>query len=276
MEHLRQRGYEVVAGVRNRARKLAYERQDARALVCDVADPINVARVIAGVRPDAVVHLAGVSSPADAAAEPLEAYQGIVSAWANILDAVRRAVPRAKVVLASACEVYGDACNDDRPLTEDTGLHPVSTFGSLKATAESIARTFYRDYHLDVTIARPFHYTGPGQPERFFFGAVAWRLAHWNPVTDGNELRLQDLSCRRDLLHVDDVVTAYERLLQDGRPNEAYNICSGNSWTCRELVETMIREAGRSVRLAEAAPGAEGHGIRMLCGSNAKIREQLG
>ena len=159
-ELLRRSGYDAVAGVRNRARKLAYERQGCKALVCDVSDAINVARVVASVRPDAVVHLAGLAHPADAAADPLLGYQSIVTAWANILDAVRRTVPRAHVVLASACDVYGDAGRDGQPLSETTSAKPISTFGSLKRTAESIAHTFFRDYHLNITIARPFHYTG--------------------------------------------------------------------------------------------------------------------
>lgn len=275
VEYLRQHGYDVVAGVRNRARKLAYERQNGKALVCDVADPINVARAIASVRPEGVIHLAGISQPADAARDPLAAYQTIVTSWANVLDAVRRAVPRAKVVLASACDVYGNEGSDGRPLGETAALRPVSTFGSLKAAAESIAHTFYRDYHLNVTIARPFHYTGPGQSERFFFAAVARMLAGWDSASQGGEIRLPDLSCRRDLLHVDDVVVAYERLLVDGRPNEVYNICSGTAYSCRELVEAMVRNTGHSIRVADTPPDAAGVPIPALCGDNTKIRTEL-
>jgi len=116
--HLRERGYEVVAGVRNRARKLAHERHFGKALVCDVSDAINVARVIAGVRPDGIVHLAGTSHAHEASAEPLTAYQSIVTAWANVLDGVRRARLRTRVIMASTCEVYGNAGGDGQPLHE--------------------------------------------------------------------------------------------------------------------------------------------------------------
>ena len=275
LEYLREQGYDVVAGVRNRARKLAYERQSHRALVCDVTDPINVARSVASVRPDAIIHLAGPSHPADAVHEPLEAYQGIVTSCANVLDAVRRLVPRAKVVLASACDVYGNAGSGGQALAETTLPQPVTTFGSLKRTAESIAHTFHRDYHLNITVARPFHYTGSGQSDRFFFAAVAHRLTTWDPAANGNELRLPDLSCRRDLLHVDDVVTAYARLMQDGRPNETYNICSGEAHTCREIIETMMGELGHDIHISELPAGEESVQIPLLRGDNAKIRQEL-
>ncbi len=274
LTHLRNRGYEAVAGVRNRARKLTLERQNIRALVCDVTDAINVARVVASVRPDGIIHLAGIARPADAADEPLLAYQSIVTAWANILDAVRRSVPRARLVLASACDVYGDAGRDGGALSEERSPQPVSTFGSLKRTAENIAHTFYRDYHLNVTIARPFHYLGAHQPTRFFFGAVAQQLASWEASASGRELALPDLSCQRDLLHVQDVAAAYTRLLEDGRPNEIYNICSGQAYTCRQIVEAIATEFGLRVQLREQATESDGQ-IQALRGDNRKLREEL-
>ena len=82
IEFLRGRGVDVVAGVRNRGRKLALERRVGKALVCDVSDAINVARVVAGVKPDGIIHLAGCSRPFSASCEPLEAYQSIVKACA--------------------------------------------------------------------------------------------------------------------------------------------------------------------------------------------------
>lgn len=273
--HLREHGYDVVAGVRNRARKLAYERQHYKALVCDVADAINVARVIAIVRPDAVLHLAGIARPADAANDPLQGYQSIVTAWANILDAVRRTVPRARVVLASACDVYGNAGSDAHPLREDTPIQPTTTFGSLKRAAETIAHTFYRDYRLNVAIARPFHYTGPGQPERFFLGAIARRFADWDTGLYGRELQLPDLNCRRDWLHVNDVAAAYQRLIEDDRPDQTYNICSGEARTCREVVAAVAAAFGLELDLREASDTDDAGQIPALVGDNAKLRNEL-
>jgi GDP-4-dehydro-6-deoxy-D-mannose reductase len=260
--------------VRNRARKLAHERRFGRAQVCDVSDAINVARAIASATPDAVIHLAGVTRPAEASAAPLAAYQSIVSAWANVLDAVRRVVPRAKVLLVSACEVYGNSGRDGKPMNETTPPDPINTFGSLKAAAESIAQAFHRNYHLDVTIARPFHYTGAGQPEQFFFGAVAKRIAEWDASTQGNTLSLPDLSCQRDMLHVQDVVEAYEHLIEDGKPNEIYNICSGSATSVRRIVETMVQASGKSIQVSEMSTDNEGQ-IHALCGDNSRMR-QLG
>ncbi len=274
LPHLRQKGYEVVAGVRNRARKLIHERQGIHALVCDVTDAINVARVVASVRPDGLVHLAGMARPADAADDPLLAYQSIVTAWANVLDAVRRTVPRARVLLVSAADVYGPA--GEEPVRETTPPRPTTMFGSLKQAAEAIAATFYRDYHLNLTVARPFAYTGAGQPAGFYFGAVARQLAEGEPNGGTPELWLPDLDGGRDVLHVQDVVTAYQRLLEDGRPNETYNVCSGQAVACRELVMSMAAGCGRSVELRELPAQTTKVRSAGLVGDNTKLREELG
>ncbi len=276
-QQLRQRGYHVVAGVRNRARKLAYERHQGQAIVCDVADAINVARAIASAQPDGVVHLAGFSHPHAATEQPLEAYQSLVTAWANVLDAVRRITPRARVLLVSACDVYGPAGSDGRALREDTPPQPVSTFGKLKLAAESIAHTFYERYHLNLCIARTFHYTGPGQPESFFFGSIAQRMATWDTTLQGEELALPDLECRRDLLHIRDVVDAYERLLQDGKPNEVYNVCSGEARTCRDTVQLMAQVLRMPLRITQRQSEANGDEyVPVFLGDNGKLRSELG
>ncbi len=142
-QHLRQRGYRVVAGVRNRARKLAYERRFGKAIVCDVSDAINVARAVASIKPDGVIHLAGYTHSHDTNEQPLEAYQAIVSGWANILDAVRRTVPRARVLLISACDVYGRAGNQP---SAKTPPGPVSSLVHSRSRRESVARTFSEKY----------------------------------------------------------------------------------------------------------------------------------
>ena len=275
-QQLRQRGYRVVAGVRNRARKLAFERQSGKAIVCDVSDAINVARAIASVRPDAIVHLAGYSHPRAATENPLEAYQSTVTGWANVMDAVRRTVPRARILLVSACDVYGNAGSDGQPLSESTVPQPVSTFGSLKLAAETLAHTFYEKYHLNLTIARPFHYTGAGQPETFFYGAVAKRLARWDVGTDGDQFSWPDLSCRRDLLHVQDLVDAYERLLHDGEPNEVYNVCSGDARTCSEIVQMMIQTLRLPISLSDQPAELDDEFVPTYCGDNAKLRAAIG
>lgn len=271
IESLRRRGYEVVGGVRNRARKLAFERQHGKAVVCDASDSISVARAIASLKPDAIIHLACTSAAHKADIEPLDAYQSIVSAWANVLDGARRATPRARVILASTGDVYGAAAQGDAPISESASPQPLSTFGSLKATAESVAHTFFRNFHTDVVIARPFAYVGAGLGQSSFLGKVAGDLATWDTAARGASLALPDLSCRRDYLHVDDVVDAYATLLAHGKPNTIYNISSGATRPVGDLVQGLVRALGVNLSVSERASEAP-NPQAALCGDNAALR----
>lgn len=269
--YLQERGYEVVGGVRNRARKLAFEKQFGKAIVCDVGDAINVARAIASVKPDGVIHLASVSTPQECESDPLAAYQSIVTGWANVLDAVRRSSARARVLMTSTCEVYGNASGD--LLSEDTTCLPVTTFGSLKATAESIAQTFHRNNLLDISIVRPFHCAGPGQPATQFYAALT-RSILASDASNGT-VPISNPNCKRDVLHIDDLVTAYHHLLEEGKPNRIYNVCSGRSWTVREIAQAIANAAGRNNLRFDDQP-SEVTPIQSLCGSNARLCEEAG
>jgi GDP-4-dehydro-6-deoxy-D-mannose reductase len=255
VEHLRAKGHDVVAGVRNRARKLAYERHGIRSLVCDVADPINVARAVASARPDGVIHLAGSSRPQDATREPIESFQGLTASWVYILDAVRRAAPRARVLLVSSAEASGG--ND----AKDGGAaqRPASLFGGYKAAAESLAGDFNRAFQLDLSIARPYWYTGPNQPESACFPAALRRIRDAAARGDGR-VEIADLDASRDVMHIDDLAAAYERVLIDGKPAGVYSICTGRANTVRELLESVIASAGLSIQLTAGAPGVNAAG----------------
>lgn len=268
---LLEQGFQIVGTVRNRARKLAFEKQYGKALVCDVADAIDVARVVAAVKPDGIIHLAGASRPEQAEEEPLAAYQSIVAGYANVLDAVRRVTPRARVVLASSCEVYGSSGRDGAPLSETSRLAPVSTFGALKLTAESIAHTFFDHYHLNICVARPFHAIGPDQPASTFYGWVAQQVIG-AADTQPARLAAPDLDVRRDVLHVTDQARAYLALLESGAPNTTYNICSGESRTVREIVQTIIRASGNLVDVVAAAEQGEPR-TPALIGNPSRLQE---
>ncbi len=245
-----QRGFEVVAGVWNRSRKLQLEKTGLKALVCDVSDAINVARCIASVGPDAVIHLAGTNFDADSVAEPLQTYQATTSAWANVLDAARRAVPRARLLMTSSAAVYGNASPSGSPINESSPLRPNTTFGSWMSAAESVAQTYFRDYHVDVMIARPFGFVGPGQP---FDPALGFNVGSGD--------------CCVDLLHVDDVAAAYVQLLDSGKPNEVYNVCCGQRTPMGEL-----NSPASSGGVKGPKPGATAFGpILGLCGDKSKL-----
>lgn len=185
---------------------------------CDVADREAVARVVADVRPDAVIHFAAESHVTRSENAGETFYRANVEGTRALLDALLE-TPPGVVVHISTDEVYGP-CHGE-PFREGQkepgeGL-ATSPYARSKALADDLART-YAD-RLPLIVARPTNCFGPWQhPEkalpRWITRALRGaRLPVWG---DGGYVR--------DWLPVADACAAIETLLERGRPGEVYNI----------------------------------------------------
>ncbi|WP_165065982.1 NAD-dependent epimerase/dehydratase family protein [Marisediminicola senii] len=163
----------------------------------DIADHADVQRVVAEVRPDAIVHLAAVLAgecdrdEARAVAVNVDAVRALAAAAATA--GVRR------IVLASTAAVYGDRALV--PLSESAPLAPSSLYGRTKEQAEVILGDAARAGGPQAVILRIFNVWGAGFPD-----SLATRSTGGAP---GEELRFRGRSTFvRDYVHVDDVVRA--------------------------------------------------------------------
>jgi GDP-4-dehydro-6-deoxy-D-mannose reductase len=93
-------------------------------------------------------------------------------------------------------------------------------------------------------VARPFNHTGPGQSPDFVVPAFARRIKE--AIASGAKtLRVGNLTPRRDITDVRDVVRAYRLLAtSDVEPGSAYNVCSGTDVAIEDLVRRMCLLAG--------------------------------
>ena len=106
---------------------------------------------------------------------PARAWSVNVVGTVNILEAVRREHPEARVLVTSTGEVYGRAARIPTP--EDEPPAPLSPYAASKAAAELACGQAARGAGLDVVVARAFNHEGPGRDERFAIGSWARQLA---------------------------------------------------------------------------------------------------
>src|SRR5262245_57544438 len=109
----------------------------------------DAGRVVQEVAPDAVVHLAAVSSMRRAEEDPVAAYRTNLGGTLAVLAAVRAHAPRARVLAVTSGEVYGAIEPAELPLDEDTRLRPLTVYGASKAAADLTAGQWGRAYGLD-------------------------------------------------------------------------------------------------------------------------------
>ena len=210
--------------------------------VCDLRDAPAVDAVVSAAAPDAVVHLAGLSSVADCAKDPAKAFSVNTQGTYNLLLAVQKASPRAKVLFVSSGEVYG-ASASAVPLDESVVPEPVNVYGATKRAAEVLALQLART-GLQVVVVRAFNHVGAGQTPTFVLPSFARQLA---AVPRGAKVVLEvgNLAAVRDFSHVDDVVDAYALLLDRGANGQLYNVGSGSGRSIDQMLQVLVKLSGR-------------------------------
>lgn len=220
-------------------------------------------------RPDVVYHLAGQASVADSWREPETTFLTNVVGTLNILAAARTTDVR-RVLVVSSSDVYGAVSPDQLPLTEEAPLRPVTPYAASKAAAEQVAAQARFGHGQDVLVARAFTHLGPGQDNRFVGAAIAERIAQ-NELSGNTDVAVGNLSPRRDLSDVRDVVRAYRLLIEHGQFATTYNVCSGRSIAIADLAELLLARAEFPMRLVADPELIRPVEVPLLQGDNSRL-----
>src|SRR4029077_18584346 len=150
-----------------------------------------------------------------------------------------------RFVHVSTDEVMGSLPEDDRSFfTEDSPFAPNSPYAASKAAAEHLVRAAQHTFGLDTVVTRCGNNYGPRPfPEKL----IPLLLA--NAMRDESIPVYGDGRNVRDWIYVDDHCRAILRVLQDGRPGEAYNIGSRTPRRNIDVVESILRAVGKPLSL---------------------------
>ena len=129
---------------------------------------------------------------------------------------------------------------------------------------------------VQVVLARPFNHIGPRQTADFLASAVAQQVAEIERGLRAPEVRVGNLSAKRDFTDVRDVVAAYVAALERGTAGEAYNVCSGIGVSVRDLLKTLIELSGLEVEVAVAKGRVRAADVPRLVGCADKLRHATG
>ena len=189
--------YEVSLKKARLARLAAHPR--FRAEIGLVETPGLLCRLMAELRPDAVIHLAAQAGVRHSIEAPRAYVEANLLGTYELLEAAR-AVPPAHLLIASTSSAYG--ANAKMPFAEtDRTDHPVSFYAATKKAAEAMAHSYAHLYGLPVTMFRFFTVYGPwGRPDMAPFKFTKAVLAG-QPIDLYNHGDMQ-----RDFTYVDDLI----------------------------------------------------------------------
>lgn len=229
--------------VRSRMDNVRHLAHRIRLVECDLCDATAVHRLISLVRPDRIFHLAAQSFVPTSWLAPSETFRTNVEGQINLLEAVRRSAPEARVQIACSSEEYGLVQESELPISEDQPLRPLSPYGVSKVAQDLLGFQYHQSFGLFVVRTRAFNHTGPRRGETFAESNFARQIARAELGLTEPALRVGNLDARRDYTDVRDTVRAYWLSLERGQPGEVYNIATGHTHPLREIAERLIAMA---------------------------------
>jgi CDP-paratose 2-epimerase len=255
----------------------------------DVRDRAAVDAVFADRRYDGVIHLAAQVAVTTSVVDPRTDFDVNALGTFNVLEAVREHCPESVVIFASTNKVYGKIANaaselranryvyTNRPhgIGEDEPLDFLSPYGCSKGAADQYTLDYARIYGIPAASFRQSCIYGPRQFGVEDQGWVAWfaiaamlgkDITIWG---DGKQVR--------DVLHIDDLVRAYEAAIRmpDAIAGQAFNVGGGGerALSLLELVDRLERRHKRKIkpRWSDWRPGDQ----RIYVSDIRKLRKSL-
>src|SRR5690606_14522605 len=197
---------------------------------------------------DEIYHLACPASPIYYQRDPVQTTKTSVHGSINMLGLAKRT--KAKILLASTSEVYGDP--SVHPQTEDywgnvNPIGPRSCYDEGKRCAETLFFDYRRQHDMPIKVARIFNTYGPRmRPDdgRVVSNFIVQAL-RGDPLTvygEGNQTR--------SFCYVDDLIDGIFRLFFSDRV-EPTNVGNPGEFTIRELADLVIELTGSTSSMVQ-------------------------
>lgn len=168
----------------------------------DIRDARSVRRAVADV--DVVFHLGALVAIPYSYQAPESFVDTNITGTLNMLEAVRDA-GSVRMVHTSTSEVYGTP--ETVPIRESHPLCGQSPYAASKIAADQLCEAYARSFETEVVTLRPFNTYGPRQSTRAVIPTILSQL-----LVGRREVRLGNLTPRRDLTFVADTVDGFVRM----------------------------------------------------------------
>jgi dTDP-glucose 4,6-dehydratase len=197
---------------------------------------------------DLLFHFASPASPIDYLRVPIQTLKVGSLGTHNALGLAK--AKKARFLLASTSEVYGDPLVHPQPETYWGNVNPVGPRGvydEAKRFAEAMTMAYHRVHGVETRIVRIFNTYGPRMrvsDGRAIPAFLSQALKNEDVTVFG------DGSQTRSLCYVSDLVEGIFRLMQSDTPDPV-NIGNPTEMTIRQLAETIIAITGSKSRIVE-------------------------
>jgi GDP-4-dehydro-6-deoxy-D-mannose reductase len=244
----------------------------------DITQSAAVRRLVAELRPDICIHLAGKAALGAALADPARAWAVNLHGTLNLADAMQEFTPRGRLIFISSSECYGASFKSGQKLDETAPLAPLNLYAATKAAAD-LALGARVGLGLRLLRLRPTNHTGPGQSEDFVVPAFAGQIARIEAGLAPPEILVGALQPARDFLDIRDVCAAYAACVQRDAelPDDAIlNIASGQAVPIGTILDLLLARTKCRITVRQDPARLRPVEIPTACGDASRAMRLLG
>jgi len=277
-EELLKEGYQVSGSIyeEDPQENIDFLKGKASLVQLNILDQKQCQQVVATLNPHYIFHLAAFSSVGRSFGKERLTYQVNFDGTLNMLQAAVDLKRLQKFVYISSAECYGKFTPKNKTLTEAQPFNPISPYAVSKVAAEYACRFYHYRFQLPVTIARSFNHSGPGQSENFVIPSFAKQIALIEKGKAKPLMHVGNLSVKRDLSDVRDVVRGYYLLALKGNPGQAYHFCSGKAVSIESVLKELLKLSPKKIKVKIDKKRFRQNDIPYLRGDNKKAGRELG
>ena len=223
---------------------------------------------------DAVINLAAMISVPYSFENPSLFYDVNVNGLLNLARVCKETKNIKKIVQISTSEVYGNRLVQNKNVLFEGDLPtPESPYASSKIASDSLAIALNKTYNLPITIARPFNTFGPRQSLRAIIPTLITQMIGTN---DKPVLKLGNINTKRDLVFIEDTVSAIKKILfSDKSVGKIYNISYGRSYSIKYFINFFSKTLRKKPLIKIQKKRIRSSEVFNLIGSNRMIIKDL-
>lgn len=192
-----------------------------------------------------ILHLASIASPVYYRQFPLETLQSNYVGTLNALEVANKS--SAKLLLMSSSEIYGDPTPEYIPTPESyrgnvSSIGPRACYDEGKRVMETLAWIYKNQYDMNISIARPFNFYGPGM--RLDDGRILPDMFK-AIVSNSNIVLFSDGKPTRSFCYVSDAISGLFQMILNEKKWKLYNVGNPNTEINMSDLAKMVAETAR-------------------------------
>lgn len=215
----------------------------------DICNPEEITRVLEECQPETIYHLAAQSSVGLSWQEPALTMKVNLEGTINLLETVRKLQLSSRILLIGSGEEYGPVDSLDLPISEDKMPDPQNPYSLSKYFQTMVGMQYFYSYGMNIYFARAFNHTGPGQNKGFVVPDFASQVAAIEAGLQEPVISVGNLSAQRDFSDVRDVVQAYRKIVEQGKPGTIYNVGSGRAIPIQTILDQLLLLSSKTIKV---------------------------